>query len=159
MIQLTVNNTLQQIDLDPQTPLLWVLRDHLRLTGTKYGCGTGICGVCTVHLNGQPIRSCTTPLERVNQQTITTIEGLNSATGQAVKQAWQQLNVVQCGYCQPGQIMTASALLTQNPNPDEATIDRVMSGNLCRCATYFRIRKAIHQATEILAQTKKVAAS
>ena len=155
MIELRVNGTTHQVEVDPQMPLLWALREHVGLTGTKYGCGIGQCGACTVHLNGAAVRSCSLPVSAVVGQEITTIEGLadgpNRKVGQAVQQAWQELDVVQCGFCQSGQIMQASALLADNPRPDASAIDSGMSGNLCRCATYARIRRAIEQAAEQLA--------
>jgi isoquinoline 1-oxidoreductase alpha subunit len=136
----------------PDTPLLWVLRDTLQLTGTKYGCGQALCGACTVHLDGNPIRSCSTPVSAAAGGSITTIEAVDaSPTGKAVQEAWRRLDVVQCGYCQSGQIMSAVALLGQNPKPSDADIDNAMSGNLCRCATYHRIRAAIHEAAKALA--------
>ncbi|HVL01253.1 MAG TPA: (2Fe-2S)-binding protein [Dongiaceae bacterium] len=149
--QLTVNQQQHEVDATPDTPLLWVLRDHLHLTGTKFGCGMAQCGACTVHLNGVPIRSCVTPLQAAVGQSITTIEGLDSAAGKAVQQAWEDLNVVQCGYCQSGQIMSAAALLASNPSPSDSDIDTAMNGNICRCATYVRIRRGIHHAAQHLA--------
>ena len=155
MVELRVNGATHQLDIDPQMPLLWALREHVGITGTKYGCGIGQCGACTVHLNGAAVRSCSLPVSAVAGQEITTIEGLlegaNGKVGQAVQQAWQDLEVVQCGFCQSGQIMQASALLTDNPSPDDAAIDAGMSGNICRCATYARIRGAIGRASEQLA--------
>jgi len=134
------------------TPLLWVLRDTLNLTGTKYGCGMALCGACTVHLDGRPTRSCQTPLSSLKPNTkITTIEGLTTKEGQAVQAAWQKLDVPQCGYCQSGQIMSAAALLAQNRKPTDADIDAAMAGNICRCATYVRIRAAIYEAAQHLA--------
>jgi isoquinoline 1-oxidoreductase alpha subunit len=134
------------------TPLLWVLRDHLNLTGTKYGCGMALCGACTVHIEGQPARSCTTPLSSIKTGTrITTIEGLKTKEAQAVQAAWEKLDVPQCGYCQSGQVMAAAALLANKKKPTDADIDAAMSGNLCRCATYVRIRAAIHEAAKSLA--------
>lgn len=135
-------------DVDPSTPLLWVLRDQLGLVGTKYGCGMALCGACTVHLNGAPVRSCSIPAVAVAGQQVTTIEGLAADAQhlQPLQQAWIDHDVAQCGYCQAGQIMTAAALLKQNPNPSDADIDAAMAGNLCRCATYTRIRAAIHTA-------------
>lgn len=150
-LQLTINNQHYEIDASPDTPLLWVLRDHLGLTGTKYGCGMAQCGACTVHLDGNPARSCVLPVQAATGKSITTIEGLASAQGKAVQQAWHALDVVQCGFCQSGQIMSATALLTSHPQPTDADIDRAMNGNLCRCATYVRIRKGIHQAAAHLA--------
>lgn len=145
-----LNGQTMVVDTDPSTPLLWVIRENLGLTGTKYGCGIAQCGACTVHLNGQPIRSCSMPLSAVEGQEITTIEGLDSAAAKAVQNAWIKLDVVQCGYCQSGQIMSATALLSSNAKPSDADIDAAMSGNLCRCATYQRIRAAIHAAAEDL---------
>lgn len=142
-----LNGQTVTVDVDPNMPLLWVLRDELGMTGTKFGCGKGLCGACTVHFNGQAIRSCVTPLAAVLDQQITTIEGL--AEGEQlhpVQQAWVDNNVPQCGYCQPGQIMSASALLSTNPAPDDEAIDLAMSGNICRCGTYPRIRQAIKDA-------------
>ena len=144
MITLYINGTQHAIDLNPDTPLLWVLRDHLKLTGTKFGCGEGLCGACTVHVDGQPRRSCITTLEEVQDKKITTIEGIPAS--HPVKKAWLADEVSQCGYCQPGQIMSAVALLAQKPRPTDADIDASMSGNLCRCGTYGRIRRAIHTA-------------
>ncbi len=150
MVTLNVNGRRQRLDLPPDTPLLWALRDHLGLTGAKYGCGIAQCGACTVHANGRPVRACVTPLSAVADQTILTIEGLRGRVGRAVQAAWEKLDVVQCGYCQPGQIMSAVALLSANKKPSDADIDAAMSGNLCRCATYQRIRAAIHLAAESL---------
>jgi isoquinoline 1-oxidoreductase alpha subunit len=136
-------------DVDETTPLLWVLRDHLGLVGTKYGCGVAQCGACTVHLNGNPVRSCSIPVAAVGEQKVTTIEGLaQDGKLNAVQSAWIEHDVAQCGYCQAGQIMSATALLKSNPNPTDADIDAAMSGNLCRCGTYVRIRKAIHAAAK-----------
>jgi len=151
MIELTVNGHAHQLDVDPNTPLLWAVRDHIGLTGTKYGCGMAECGACTLYLNGAPIRSCSTPLAAAAGGRITTIEGLDTAAGKAVCKAWADLDVVQCGFCQSGQMMSAAALLTQNPSPTDAEIDVAMAGNLCRCATYARIRTAIKQAAAELA--------
>ena len=151
MTTLNVNGNLVEVDVEADTPLLWVLRDELNLTGTKYGCGKALCGACTVHLNGQPVRACVTPLTAAVDQTITTIEALDSAAGKAVQAAWLELDVAQCGYCQSGQVMAASALLSSNPSPNDAAINQAMDGNLCRCVTYTRIRKAIHRAAELLA--------
>lgn len=142
-----VNGKSQTVDADPQMPLLWVLRDLLDLKGTKFGCGKSFCGACTVHLNGNPARSCVTPISSVGSQSITTIEAVaGTAAGRAVQSAWLAVDVVQCGYCQAGQIMAASALLARKPKPTDADIDQAMSGNICRCATYTRIRAAIKQA-------------
>lgn len=152
MIQLNVNGRLHQVDVAPDTPLLWVLRDTLRMTGTKYGCGMAQCGACTVHLDGTPIRSCVTPVSAAVGHKIATIEAVDAnRVGQAVQDAWRKLDVVQCGYCQSGQMMSAVALLMQNRKPTDADIDGAMAGNLCRCATYQRIRAAIHEAAKALA--------
>jgi len=152
MIQLTINGKAQQVDVAPDTPLLWVLRDSLQMTGTKYGCGQGLCGACTVHVDGEPVRACSTPVSDVVGRRIATIEAVDGErVGQVVQEAWRKLDVVQCGYCQSGQIMSAVALLSQNRQPTDADIDNAMSGNLCRCATYVRIRAAIHEAAEALA--------
>ena len=151
MIRLTVNGVEHQLDLDPNMPLLWAIREHVGLTGTKYGCGLSQCGACTVHLNGAPVRSCSTPLAAAAGGSVTTIEGLDSAPGRAIRQAWAELDVVQCGFCQPGQIMSAAALLANNPAPTDADINAAMSGNICRCATYARIRAAIKRAAGNLA--------
>jgi isoquinoline 1-oxidoreductase alpha subunit len=145
-IQLEVNGETRQVQADPDTPLLWVLRDELRLTGTKFGCGIAQCGACTVHVDGRPRRACVTPVKAVAGRKITTIEGLQGPTAVAVQSAWTALDVPQCGYCQSGQIMSAVALLSEVPAPSDEQIDHAMAGNLCRCATYVRIRKAIHKA-------------
>ncbi len=151
MITFTVNGKLSSLDIDPATPLLWALRDELGLTGTKYGCGIAYCGACTVHIDGKAARSCATPVSAAAGKSITTIEAVASTkAGKAVQTAWQKLDVVQCGYCQSGQIMSATALLKENPKPTDADIDSVMSGNICRCATYVRIRAAIHDAAKSL---------
>ncbi len=147
-ITLTVNNQKQTVNVNPEMPLLWVLRDILGLTGTKFSCGIGVCGACTVHLDGQAIRSCTTPVAAVEEQKIVTIEGLSPDRSHPLQQAWLTEKVTQCGFCQPGQIMSAAALLAQNPNPTDEEIDLAMSGNLCRCGTYQRIRRAIHRAAQ-----------
>ncbi|MBN3560840.1 (2Fe-2S)-binding protein [Aliamphritea spongicola] len=149
-VTLRVNGVDQQVDASPDTPLLWVIRDHLNLTGTKFGCGLAQCGACTVHMEGQPIRSCVTPVSSVAGKDITTIEGLATPAAQAVQTAWNELEVPQCGYCQSGQVMAATALLESNKNPTDADIDAAMSGNVCRCATYARIRHAIKDAAENL---------
>ncbi|WP_197341971.1 (2Fe-2S)-binding protein [Ralstonia solanacearum] len=152
MITLDINGKATHVDAAPDTPILWALRDTLQLTGTKYGCGMGLCGACTVHLDGQPIRSCSVPLSAAAGKTITTIEGVDRArVGKAVQDAWRRLDVVQCGYCQSGQIMSAVALLEHNRRPTDADIDAAMVGNICRCATYVRIRAAIHDAATRLA--------
>jgi aerobic-type carbon monoxide dehydrogenase small subunit (CoxS/CutS family) len=149
MIKLNVNGQVVEADVDPQTPLLWVLRDTLGLTGTKYGCGMALCGACTVHLNGQAVRSCVTPVSTVGEQAVTTIEGLSKDRSHPVQKAWIEIDVPQCGYCQPGQIMSAAALLAQNANPNDEQIDAAMAGNICRCGTYPRIRAAIHRAAQL----------
>lgn len=154
MITLTINDEQRQFDVDPEMPLLWVLRDVAKLTGTKYGCGKGLCGACTVHLDGQPIRSCLTPISAVGKGKITTIEGLSDNGDHPVQQAWLTHNVPQCGYCQSGQIMSAVALLENNPNPDDEQINNAMSGNICRCGTYVRIRQAIHTAADLAKEVK-----
>jgi aerobic-type carbon monoxide dehydrogenase small subunit (CoxS/CutS family) len=147
-ISLNVNGQAHIVEVSPDTPLLWVLRDNLGLTGTKYGCGIGACGACTVHLDGNAVRSCTVPVGQVGERPITTIEGLSTDGDHPLQQAWLTENVAQCGYCQPGQIMAAAALLAENANPRDADIDAAMSGNLCRCGTYPRIRRAIHRAAQ-----------
>ncbi len=151
MLTLKVNGRSHQVDVEPDTPLLWALRDTLGFTGTKYGCGVAVCGACTVHMNGAPIRACMTPVSAAAGQHITTIEGLQGKVGHAVQNAWEKLDVVQCGYCQSGQIMGAVALLSTNPKPTDSDIDTAMAGHLCRCATYQRIRAAIHEASKNLA--------
>jgi isoquinoline 1-oxidoreductase subunit alpha len=151
MISLTVNGRQHGIDVDPQTPLLWVLRDTLGLTGTKYGCGIAQCGACTVHVDGVAMRSCSVPVEGVVGQKVVTIDAIDSKEAHAVQAAWEKIDVPQCGYCQSGQIMSAVALLTENPKPSDDDIDQAMTGNLCRCATYVRIRAAIHEAAKSLA--------
>ena len=145
-VTLNVNGADQRIDVDPDMPLLWAIRDHLRLTGTKFGCGMALCGACTVHLDGEPVRSCSLSVSAVGSRRITTIEGVRSAAARAVQAAWHRHAVPQCGYCQSGQIMSAAALLAANPEPNDADIDKAMSGNICRCATYPRIRAAIKSA-------------
>ena len=147
-IRLTVNGKLKTIAASPDTPLLWVLRDELALTGTKFGCGMGLCGACTVIANGEAIRSCSTSVGDVSGQKITTIEGLSADASHPVQKAWMAENVAQCGYCQAGQIMSAVVLLAKHPNPTDEDIDDAMSGNLCRCGTYQRVRSAIHRAAE-----------
>ncbi|HWI38186.1 MAG TPA: (2Fe-2S)-binding protein [Burkholderiales bacterium] len=152
MIPLSVNGTPHTVDADPDTPLLWVLRDFLELTGTKFGCGMALCGACTVHVDGKPTRSCITPLSAVTGRRINTIEGIGRfRTGKVVQEAWVAENVPQCGYCQSGQVMSAVALLSSNKDPSDAQIDAAMSGNICRCATYPRIRAAIKRAAKKLA--------
>ena len=145
---MTVNGTPHDVDVDADTPILWVLRDVLGISGTKFGCGVALCGACTVHLDGVAIRSCITPISSVGTKTVTTIEGIGSTpVGKKLQQAWLDLDVVQCGYCQSGQIMSAAALIAGNAQPSDADIDATMSGNVCRCGTYQRIRAAIHRAT------------
>jgi len=149
-IKFTLNGKAQSVDVAPQMPLLWVLRDTLGMTGTKFGCGMALCGACTVHQNGQAIRSCITPISSVAGKNITTVEGLSPDSTHAVQKAWLELDVPQCGYCQSGQIMAAAALLSKRAKPTDADIDEVMRGNICRCGTYQSIRAAIHRASEIL---------
>lgn len=151
MIRLTVNGKAHELDVDPNMPLLWALRDALQLTGTKYGCGAGLCGACMVHIDGQTLFSCKTPVSTIQGKAITTIEGLDSKAGRAVQAAWNKLDVVQCGYCQSGQIMAAAALLERNPSPSAQDIESSMGANLCRCVTYVRIRDAIAEAAKALA--------
>ena len=156
MLKLKVNGRSQQVDAAPDTPLLWVLRDSLLLTGTKFGCGKALCGACTVHMDGNPVRSCSVPASAAAGHAITTIEAVHTQrVGKAVQDAWRALDVVQCGYCQSGQIMSAVALLSQNRKPSDADIDNAMAGNVCRCGTYQRIRAAIHLTAANLAQEKK----
>lgn len=150
MISFIVNGKPRSVDAAPDTPLLWILRDNLGLTGTKYGCGVGQCGACTVHLNGAPVRACMTPVSAVAGHRITTIEGAQSKAVKALQDAWVKLDVPQCGYCQSGQIMSAAALLARTPHPTDADIDAALDGNLCRCATYQRIRAAVHQAARTM---------
>ena len=145
-ISFVLNGKPQTVDVSPQMPLLWVLRDILNMTGTKFGCGMALCGACTVHIEGEAARSCVTPISNVAGKKITTIEGLSADGTHPVQQAWMEINVPQCGYCQPGQIMSAVALLSKKPSPSDAEIDDAMSGNICRCGTYQRIRQAIHRA-------------
>jgi isoquinoline 1-oxidoreductase alpha subunit len=145
---LQVNGQTYPLEADGQMPLLWALRDLLNLTGTKFGCGEGLCGSCTVLMDGEPVRSCITPLSSASGKSIVTIEGLSTDGTHPLQRAWQEERVSQCGYCQPGQIMNAAALLDKNPNPTDADIDAAMTGNLCRCGTYHRIRKAIHRAAQ-----------
>ena len=151
MLTLNLNGVAREVDADPDMPLLWVIRDRLDMTGTKYGCGIAQCGACTVHLDGQPVRSCQTRIGDVGEAKITTIEGVQGKVADAVKAAWRGLDVVQCGYCQSGQIMSAIGLLTENPKPSDTDIDGAMDGNVCRCGTYQRIRAAIHEAARTLA--------
>ncbi|MFM8340962.1 MAG: (2Fe-2S)-binding protein [Methylomonas sp.] len=150
--KIKINGETKTVKVDADTPLLWVLRDHLNLVGTKFGCGIGQCGACTVHLEGVPTRACQTPIAKVGQRRVTTIEGLDAKGQHPLQQAWQALDVPQCGYCQAGQIMTAAALLKQNPHPSDQEIDKALGGNLCRCGTYLRIRAGIHRAAAIANQ-------
>lgn len=143
---LTINGKQQQVDADPATPMLWVLRDHLKLVGTKYGCGIAQCGACTIHLNGTAVRSCQLPVSAVGEQKVTTIEGLSEKGEHPVQKAWLEHDVPQCGYCQAGQIMTAAALLEKNANPSDEEIESAMNGNICRCGTYLRIKAAVKTA-------------
>ena len=145
-----INNQLVTVTAEPDTPLLWVLRGELKLTGTKFGCGMALCGACTVHIDGEPARACVTPISAVGSRTVTTIEGLQGREITVLRQAWTEIDVVQCGYCQSGQLVAAAALLKAVPKPDDAQIDAAMNGNLCRCGTYPRIRAAIHRAAERL---------
>ena len=157
MIKLTVNGESRTLDVDPEMPLLWVLRDVLGLTGTKYGCGIAVCGACVVHIDGTAVRACITPVGTVEGKSITTIEKVSSPVAAAVQSAWEKHNVVQCGYCQSGKIMTAIALLENNPNPSDADLNQALQGNLCRCHTYARIRTAIHTAAASLASQRGAA--
>lgn len=150
MTKFTLNGTEMELDVSPDMPLLWALRDRLQMTGTKFGCGVASCGACTVHIDGVPARSCQTYIGDLEGAEVTTIEGIDSPEAQAIQAAWVELQVPQCGYCQSGQIMSASALLKDTPKPTDEDIDIAMDGNLCRCATYARIRKAIHRASEML---------
>jgi len=152
--KLTVNGKTTSVDVSADMPLLWAIRDTLNMKGTKFGCGAGLCGACTVHVDGKPVRSCQTPVNTAANKQITTIEGLSADGTHPVQQAWQELDVPQCGYCQAGQMMSASALLASKPKPTDADIDFAMNGNLCRCGTYVRIRKAIHRAAEIASGSK-----
>ena len=147
-IHLSINNRSYDVEIASDTPLLWVLRDKLKMTGTKYGCGMGLCGACTVHIDGEAVRACQTPVSSVGTKKITTIEGLSADNMHPVQQAWIAEQVPQCGYCQPGQIMNAAALLAKTPNPSDDQIDAAMVGNLCRCGMYQRIRRAIHRAAQ-----------
>jgi aerobic-type carbon monoxide dehydrogenase small subunit (CoxS/CutS family) len=149
VISLNVNGTSRELDAEPEMPLLWALRDLLKLTGTKYGCGKALCGACTVHMDGQPVRACVTPVSAAAGRKITTIEGLSADGDHPVQRAWVELDVVQCGWCQSGQVLAAAALLEANSNPSDADIDAAMDGNICRCGTYPRIRAAIKRAAEI----------
>lgn len=155
MISLTVNQQKHEIDVDPNMPLLWVIRDIIGLPGTKYGCGVAQCGACTVHLNGEAVRSCVTKVSRAAGKNIVTIEGLSKNNDHPLQKAWAEIDVPQCGYCQSGQLMAAAVLLKENSNPSDEDIDNAMAGNICRCGTYPRIRKAIHIAAEIQRKGKK----
>jgi len=155
-IEFTLNGKRQSVDVSPQMPLLWVLRDTLGLTGTKFGCGVQLCGACTVHINGVATRACGTPISTVAGKNVTTIEGLSPDASHAVQRAWIEMDVPQCGYCQSGQIMTAAALLSRKPNPTDADIDQAMRGNLCRCGTYSAIRQAIRQAAQNAGSTSRL---
>jgi isoquinoline 1-oxidoreductase alpha subunit len=157
MILLNINQKTYQVDADPDMPLLWVIRDIIGLTGTKYGCGVAQCGACVVHLNGEAVRSCVTKVKRAKGQKITTIEGLSKNNDHPLQLAWQEIDVPQCGYCHSGQLMSAAVLLRENPNPSDQDIDDAMAGNLCRCGTYLRIRKAIHLAAQMQQNEKKKA--
>ena len=150
MQTIKINGKAVQTNAEPDTPLLWLLRGELQMTGTKFGCGMALCGACTVHLDGEPVRGCVTPIAAVGDRAVTTIEGLQGKAADAVRAAWIKLDVVQCGYCQSGQIMAAAALLSKNSQPSDADIDSAMAGNLCRCGTYPRIRAAIHDAAKAL---------
>src|SRR5881296_3136542 len=152
MIKLKVNRKPQSVDVNPDTPLLWVLRENLGLTGTKFGCGMALCGACTVHLDGEAVRSCVTPVSRAAGKEVTTIEGLSSDLSHPLQRAWVAEDVPQCGYCQSGQLMSAAVLLREKPRPTDADIDQAMTGNICRCGTYPRIRKAIHRAAGMMAK-------
>jgi len=154
MIELTINGDKHQLDVSPEMPLLWALRDIIKLTGSKYGCGKGLCGACTVHIDGQATRSCVLPVSAAVGKQVTTIEGLSENADHPLQQAWMDLNVPQCGYCQSGQIMSAASLLDKNPQPSDEEIDQAMAGNLCRCGTYPRIRSAIHQAAKLAKEVK-----
>ena len=155
MVKIKVNGKAYEVDALPNTPLLWVIREHLGLTGTKFGCGRSLCGACTVHVDGQATRSCMTSVASVSGKEVITIEGLSPDGSHPVQQAWVAENVPQCGYCQPGQIMAASALLAGNQRPNDADIDKAMSGNICRCGTYQRIRRAVHRAAQLMAKGEK----
>jgi isoquinoline 1-oxidoreductase alpha subunit len=148
MIKLTINGTPREVDAEPDMPVLWVLRDLLGLTGTKYGCGEALCGACTVHLDGEAVRACVTPIRRAEGRALTTIEGLSKTGDHPLQKAWNELGVPQCGFCQAGQIMAAAALLAANPSPSDEDIDRSLAGNICRCGTYVRIRAAVKKAAK-----------
>ncbi len=149
IFNLKINGKEKPVDVDPATPILWVLRDHLKMVGTKYGCGIAQCGACTIHLDGVAIRSCTLPIQAVGNKSITTIEGLSEKGDHPVQQAWLEHDVPQCGYCQAGQMMSAASLLNENPNPNDKDIDAAMQGNICRCGTYIRIKSAIKTASKL----------
>lgn len=155
MIKLTINKKNYELDVDPETPLLWVLRDVIGLVGTKYGCGVAQCGACVVHLNGEAVRSCVTKISRAAGQNVVTIEGLSEKNDHPLQKAWMEVDVVQCGYCQAGQIMSAAVLLRENKNPTDDDIDKALEGNICRCGTYLRIKKAIHLAAAMQRESKK----
>jgi isoquinoline 1-oxidoreductase subunit alpha len=155
VIALTVNDRPHKVDVAPDTPLLWVIRESLGLTGTKYACGIAQCGACTVHLDGSAVRSCTTPVSAAANRQVTTIEGLSASADHPVQKAWIDVDVPQCGFCQPGQIMSAAALLAANPSPSDADIDTAMAGNICRCGTYQRIRAAVHRAAALQAEGRR----
>ncbi len=157
MFKINVNGETKSVDVDPNMPLLWVLREEAHLTGTKFGCGSGLCGACTVYVDGEPKRSCVLPVAQVKGKKVTTIEGLETPIARALQSAWVENNVPQCGYCQSGQIMSAAALLESNAKPTDKDIDNAMSGNLCRCGTYQRIRRAIHSAAQTLGSSKQEA--
>jgi len=152
MIGFSVNGKPVDLDVDPSTPLLWVIREHLGLTGTKYGCGMAQCGACTVHIDGEAVRSCVAPVARATGKMVTTIEGLSTDLSTPLQRAWLEVDVPQCGYCQSGQLMSAAVLLREKPQPTDDDIDEAMTGNICRCDTYLRIRKAIHRAAEMVAK-------
>ena len=157
MVSLSVNRRRVNLEVDPSTPLLWVLRDNLGLTGTKYGCGMAQCGACTVHINGEAVRSCVAPVSRAAGKEVTTIEGLSANLSHPLQRAWIEIDVPQCGYCQSGQIMSAAVLLKEIPNPTDEDIDQALTGNICRCGTYPRIRQAVHRAAEMRGNTGKQA--
>ena len=152
MVGFSVNGKRVDLDVDPSTPLLWVIREHLGLTGTKYGCGMAQCGACTVHINGEAVRSCVAPVSRATGKPVTTIEGLSPDLSNPLQRAWLEVDVPQCGYCQSGQLMSAAVLLREKPQPTDDDIDEAMTGNICRCGTYPRIRRAIHRAAEMVAK-------
>jgi aerobic-type carbon monoxide dehydrogenase small subunit (CoxS/CutS family) len=156
VISLTINNRAVQVDADADTPLLWILRDHLNLVGTKFGCGGSFCGACTVHLDGAPVRSCSTPVGKIGARRITTIEGLSQQGDHPAQRAWEELDVPQCGYCQAGQIMSCAALLARTPNPSDDAIAAAMNGNICRCGTYVRIKDAVRRAATLTSTADRV---